>query len=40
MGDLFIEFYEAGIQNGAKIETHYFRNSTTGQVFDVKTKYK
>ena len=35
----WVKVYEAGIQNGAKIETHYFRNNTTGQVFDVKTKY-
>jgi hypothetical protein len=31
--------YEAGIQNGAKVEVHYFQNSTTKQVFDVKEKY-
>ena len=35
----WVKVYEAGMRNGAKIETHYFRNSTTGQVFDVKTKY-
>ena len=35
----WVKVYEAGMQNGAKIETHYFRNRTTGQVFDVKTKY-
>ena len=35
----WVKVYEAGMQNGAKIETHYFRNSTTGQIFDVKTKY-
>jgi len=35
----WVKVYEAGMQNGAKIETHYFRNNTTGQVFDVKTKY-
>jgi len=27
------------IENGTKIEVHYFRNTTTGQVFNVKTKY-
>jgi hypothetical protein len=31
--------YEAGMKNGQKIETHYFRNNTDGEVFDVKTKY-
>ncbi|WP_425571085.1 DUF6443 domain-containing protein [Olivibacter ginsenosidimutans] len=35
----WVKVYEAGIQKGSKIETHYFRNNTTGQVFDVKTKY-
>ncbi len=35
----WVKVYEAGIQNGSKIETHYFRNNTTRQVFDVKTKY-
>lgn len=35
----WVKVYEAGIQNGTKIETHYFRNNTTNQVFDVKTKY-
>jgi RHS repeat-associated protein len=35
----WVKVYEAGLQNGSKIETHYFRNNTTGQVFDVKTKY-
>jgi RHS repeat-associated protein len=35
----WVKVYEAGIQNGNRIETHYFRNNTTGQVFDVKTKY-
>ncbi len=35
----WVKIYEAGIQNGNKIETHYFRNNTTGQVFEVKTKY-
>ena len=35
----WVKVYEAGIQNGSKIETHYFRNNVTRQVFDVKTKY-
>ena len=35
----WVKVYEAGIQNGTKIEVHYFRNTTTRQVFDVKTKY-
>jgi hypothetical protein len=35
----WVKVYEAGMQNGAKIETHYFRNNITNQVFDVKTKY-
>ncbi|MEQ9166514.1 MAG: RHS repeat-associated core domain-containing protein, partial [Fulvivirga sp.] len=35
----WVKVYEAGIKNGSKIETHYFRNSRTGQVFDVKVKY-
>ncbi len=34
----WVKVYEAGIQKGSKIETHYFRNNTTRQVFDVKTK--
>jgi hypothetical protein len=36
----WVKVYEAGIQNGEKIETHYFRNNTTGKVFDVKIKYQ
>lgn len=35
----WIKVYEAGKQNGLNIETHYFRNNTTGQVFEMKTKY-
>ena len=35
----WVKVYEAGLQNGEKIETHYFRNNRTGQVFDVKVKY-
>lgn len=35
----WVKVYEAGLYNGSKIETHYFRNNTTRQVFDVKTKY-
>ncbi len=35
----WVKVYEAGLLNGTKIETHYFRNNTTGQVFDVKPKY-
>jgi len=35
----WVKVYEAGMQNGAKIETHYFRNNATQQVFDVQTKY-
>jgi hypothetical protein len=35
----WVKVYEAGVQNGSKIETHYFRNNNTGQVFDVKVKY-
>jgi hypothetical protein len=35
----WVKVYEAGILNGAKIETHYFRNNSTRQVFDVKVKY-
>lgn len=35
----WIKVYEAGLQDGLKVETHYFRNNTTGQVFDVKKKY-
>jgi hypothetical protein len=31
--------YEAGINNGKRIEVHYFRNINTGKVFDVKIKY-
>jgi|GEM_PF-612151 len=35
----WVKVYEAGYQNGNKIETHYFRNNNTSQVFDVKIKY-
>jgi RHS repeat-associated protein len=35
----WVKVYEAGILNGNKIETHYFRNNTTKEVFDVKIKY-
>ncbi|WP_339869291.1 hypothetical protein [uncultured Algoriphagus sp.] len=35
----WVKVYEAGTQNGNKIETHYFRNNSTQQVFDVKVKY-
>jgi hypothetical protein len=35
----WVKVYEAGIQNGKKIEVHYFRNNTTKQVFEVKKKY-
>ena len=35
----WVKVYEAGLKNGSKVEIHYFRNNTTGQVFDVKTKY-
>ncbi len=35
----WVKVYEAGIQNGNKIETHYFRNNTTGEVFNVLTRY-
>ena len=34
-----VKVYEAGLQNGVKTETYFFRNNTTNQVFDVKTKY-
>jgi hypothetical protein len=35
----WVKVYEAGLQDGDKIETHYFRNNVTNQVFDVKIKY-
>ena len=35
----WVKVYEAGIQNGNKIEVHYFRNNTTGKIYDVKIKY-
>lgn len=35
----WVKVYEAGILNGKRIETHYFRNNSTKQVFDVKMKY-
>jgi hypothetical protein len=35
----WVKVYEAGVQNETKLEVHYFRNNTTKQVFDVKTKY-
>lgn len=35
----WVKVYEAGKRYGKKIETHYFRNNNTGQVFDVKVKY-
>jgi hypothetical protein len=31
--------YEAGMMKGQQIEIHYFRNTTSGRVFDVKVKY-
>ncbi|WP_373924723.1 RHS repeat-associated core domain-containing protein [Duganella sp. CY15W] len=31
--------YEAGIMKGQQIEVHYFRNESSGRVFDVKIKY-
>ena len=35
----WVKVYEAGIKDGNKVETHYFRNNSTGEVFDVKPKY-
>ena len=35
----WVKVYEAGIHKGVKVEIHYFRNKTTGSVFDVKKKY-
>ena len=35
----WVKIYEAGIKNGGEIEVHYFKNTTTGDVFDVKMKY-
>jgi len=35
----WVKVYEAGVHNGNKVEIHYFRNSRTSEVFDVKTKY-
>ena len=35
----WVKIYEAGMKNGNKIETHYFKNMNTRQVFDVKIKY-
>jgi hypothetical protein len=35
----WVKVYEAGINNGSKVELHFFRNNATGQVFDVKIKY-
>ena len=35
----WVKVYEAGVKNGKKIETHYFKNLNTGKVFDVKKKY-
>jgi RHS repeat-associated protein len=35
----WVKVYEAGMQNGQKMEVHYFRNNTTKEVFDVKIKY-
>jgi RHS repeat-associated protein len=31
--------YQAGIQNGEQVEVHFFRNSNSGRVYDVKVKY-
>ena len=31
--------YEAGFHNGNKVEMHYFKDVSTGKVFDVKKKY-
>ncbi|MFA5670472.1 MAG: RHS repeat-associated core domain-containing protein [Balneolaceae bacterium] len=35
----WVKVYEAGIKDGKKVETHYFRNNDTNEVFDVKQKY-
>ena len=35
----WVKVYQAGIQDGTKMEIHFFRNNNPGQVFDVKTKY-
>jgi len=34
----WVKVYEAASLNGNLFEIHYFRNNTTGQVFDVKLK--
>jgi RHS repeat-associated protein len=34
----WVKVYEAGLLNGEKVETHYFRNELTKEVFDVKIK--
>jgi hypothetical protein len=38
-GSNWVKVYEAGILNGQKVETHYFRNLRSNEVFDVKIKY-
>jgi len=35
----WVKVYEAGMKDGKKVETHYFRNNDTNEVFDVKKKY-
>ncbi len=36
----WVKVYEAGKLNGQNVEVHYFRNTTTQQVYDVKVKYE
>ncbi|MBS0627208.1 MAG: hypothetical protein JSS09_03240, partial [Verrucomicrobia bacterium] len=35
----WVKVYEAGVKNGNRMEVHYFRNNTTGNIFDPKVKY-
>lgn len=35
----WVKVYEAGFQNGNKVEVHYFKNLNNGKVFDAKIKY-
>lgn len=34
------KIYKAGYLNNNKVEIHYFRNNTNGQLGDVKIKYE
>ncbi|MFD2565910.1 RHS repeat-associated core domain-containing protein [Pseudotenacibaculum haliotis] len=36
----WVKVYEAAKINGKRVEIHYFRNNSTGELFDIKEKYQ